>query len=63
MKKKYVPAELEIFMLGTGDVIASSVEIPGGDSGENPGENPGGNTSGGGSGTGGNYNPDGWMGI
>ena len=62
MMKKYIPAEIEMILAGTCDVIAMSLEIP-----ENPegggtgGETPGGST--GGSGVGNNYNQDGWIGI
>ena len=62
MKKKYMPADIELLRISACDVIALSPELP-----ENPegggtgGETPGGST--GGSGIGNNYNQDGWMGI
>jgi hypothetical protein len=59
MKKKYVPAKLEVLMAEAIDVITSSVIVPPEEPG---GDTPGGSSSGG-SGTGGTYNPDAWAGI
>lgn len=65
MKKKYIPADIEILLISSCDAIAVSVEIP--SEPEDGGEGGGGTVEGGtgssGSGTGGTYNPNGWMGI
>ena len=64
MKKKYVPAELEIVLAEECDVITTSVILPenpeqGGEGGE--GGETGGSTSGTGSGIGGGWNDAGWI--
>lgn len=61
MMKKYIPAEIEMILAGTCDVIAMSLEIPenpegggeGGDATNTPGNN----------GIGEGNNPNGWTGI
>ena len=55
MKKKYLPAELEIILLYQ-DVITTSI---GGGAGNEPGIDDG-TTGSGGSGIGGGHNPGGW---
>lgn len=60
MKKKYIPADIEILLISSCDAIAVSVEIP--SEPEDGGDNEG-NTGSSGSGTGGTYNPNGWVGI
>ena len=63
MKKKYVPAELEIVMAEICDVITTSIIQP---EPENPGQGgeggeTGGGTGGTGSGIGGGWNDAGWI--
>ena len=67
MKKKYIPADIELLIIGSRDVIAVSIEVPsepegGGAGGEGGGNTPGGNIPSGGIG-GGNYGGDSWMGL
>ena len=60
MMKKYIPAEIEMILAGTCDVIAMSLEIPenpeGGGTGGDATNNPGGSIGGG-------VNDEAWVGI
>lgn len=60
MKKKYVPAELEILLTEVCDVITSSLVQPEPEDPEQGGET-GGGTGGTGSGIGGGWNDAGWI--
>ena len=61
MKKKYTPAEIEMILVGTCDVITTSLIEP--PEQEEPGEGGGdaGGTGSSGSGIGGNWNQAGWI--
>lgn len=61
MKKKYMPAELEILLVEACDVITTSVVQPEDPEQGGEGGGTGGSTSGTGSGIGGGWNNAGWI--